>query len=343
MNSAKGCLPAIGAAVVAMVVGLLFLVSLLGGAEASCGDPGGGQQPGSSKQAQGDVPSNYLTLYRQAGAKYGLPWNVLAAVGSMESDHGRSNLPGVKSGENYAGAAGPMQFIGPTWATYGVDGNGDGKKVRYDPADAIPSAANYLSTLVKQRGSIHAALRQYNGNPTIPATQRYADEVLARAKRYAAGNISVGDDNTAGTQCPPAPPGSGRPDGVKGTKSTITGNQGLTPTMRRVLLELDTKFGPFPAIGCFRSTGDPQDHGKGMACDFMETTGGRAASPAARAHGDAVAQYAIANGKQLGVKYVIWRQRIWNITLGDRAWRSMEDRGGITANHYDHVHLSVQR
>ncbi|MEW2354731.1 hypothetical protein [Spirillospora sp. NPDC029432] len=132
---------------------------------------------------------------------------------------------------------------------------------------------------------------------------------------------------------------SGRPDGVSGgTKSTITGNS-MTARMRTVLNAVDSKFGPFPAIGCARP-GDPQDHGSGRACDFMESTGGQMPSASARAHGDAVAQYVIDNASRFGIKYVIWRQRIYDMR-GSGGWRQMEDRGSVTQNHYDHVHVSV--
>ncbi|MFD0534895.1 hypothetical protein ACFQY7_15235 [Actinomadura luteofluorescens] len=115
----------------------------------------------------------------------------------------------------------------------------------------------------------------------------------------------------------------------------------MTPTMRTVLLEIAGMFGPFPVIGCHRSTGDPQDHGEGRACDFMESTGGRSPSAGAQRHGDEVARYAVANARRLGISYVIWRQHIWNVRGG--GWRPMEDRGSITQNHYDHVHISVLR
>ncbi|RFS82462.1 hypothetical protein D0T12_27070 [Actinomadura spongiicola] len=131
---------------------------------------------------------------------------------------------------------------------------------------------------------------------------------------------------------------SGRPDGVSGSKSTIIGNS-MTPRMRTVLLAVDGRFGPFPAIGCARP-GDPQDHGSGRACDFMESTGGRMPSASAQAHGDRVAQYVIANGSRLGIKYVIWKQRIYDMRSGG-GWRTMENRGSVTQNHYDHVHISV--
>ncbi|WP_243710920.1 hypothetical protein [Actinomadura sp. KC216] len=133
---------------------------------------------------------------------------------------------------------------------------------------------------------------------------------------------------------------TGRPDGVTGAASPITGNM-MTPTMRTALLEIAGMFGPFPAIGCHRSTGDPQDHAAGRACDFMESTGGRMPSAGARRHGDQVAAYAVAHARRLGVSYVIWRQRIWNVRGG--GWRPMEDRGSLTQNHYDHVHISVLR
>ncbi|MFC4913621.1 hypothetical protein [Actinomadura gamaensis] len=135
---------------------------------------------------------------------------------------------------------------------------------------------------------------------------------------------------------------SGRPDGVSTARSPITGNS-MTPTMRDVVLEIDRMFGPFPTIGCYRSGADAQDHGDGRACDFMESGGGAMPSASAQRHGDQVAAYAVANASRLGISYVIWKQHIWNIARASEGWRPMADRGGITANHYDHVHISVLR
>jgi hypothetical protein len=131
---------------------------------------------------------------------------------------------------------------------------------------------------------------------------------------------------------------AGRPDGAANTKSPITGNS-MTSRMRAVLQAVDGRFGPFPAIGCMRP-GDPQDHGSGRACDFMESTGGQMPSASAQNHGDAVAQYVIDNASSFGIKYVIWKQRIWD-TRSSGGWRAMEDRGSVTQNHWDHVHVSV--
>ncbi|WP_243722917.1 hypothetical protein [Actinomadura sp. 7K507] len=133
---------------------------------------------------------------------------------------------------------------------------------------------------------------------------------------------------------------TGRPDGVAGASSPITGNR-MTPTMRALVLEIARLFGPFPTIGCYRSTADAQDHGHGRACDFMESTGGRMPSKSALRHGDQVAGYLVENARRLGVSYVIWKQHIWNVRGG--GWRPMEDRGSLTQNHYDHIHVSVLR
>ncbi|MFI0449399.1 coiled-coil domain-containing protein [Actinomadura sp. 6N118] len=122
-------------------------------------------------------------------------------------------------------------------------------------------------------------------------------------------------------------------------ESPSAGMNGVTPRMKKVHDILDVEFGPFPMIGCVRSTGDPQDHGTGHACDFMVTTGGRMATGSAQTLGDRTAAYVIANASKLGIKYVIWRQRIYD--MRSPGWRGMSNRGGNTANHYDHVHISV--
>jgi hypothetical protein len=65
------------------------------------------RQPAPSRAAAADIPAGYLRLYRTAGAHYRIPWPVLAAIGKVESDHGRSPLPGVRSGSNWPAATAP--------------------------------------------------------------------------------------------------------------------------------------------------------------------------------------------------------------------------------------------
>ncbi|MFG2006310.1 coiled-coil domain-containing protein [Spirillospora sp. NPDC048911] len=121
-------------------------------------------------------------------------------------------------------------------------------------------------------------------------------------------------------------------------ESPKVGSGGMTARMVKVRDEIDAELGPFPTIGCTRP-GDPQDHGTGRACDFMESTAGSMPSAARMAHGDQVAAYAIKHAGRLGIKYIIWRQRIYD--MRSPGWKGMSDRGGITQNHMDHNHISV--
>jgi len=137
-------------------------------------------QPTPSRAAVANIPAQYLRLYRQAGTRYRLPWPVLAAVGKVESDHGRAQLPGVRSGSNWAGACGPMQLgcvagskAGNAWARYG-HGN------PHDPAHAIPAAARYLVDH-GARHNLDRALFAYNHS------WAYVTRVKAIARRYTGG------------------------------------------------------------------------------------------------------------------------------------------------------------
>jgi membrane-bound lytic murein transglycosylase B len=144
--------------------------------------PGPGRaagQPRPTQVAVADVPAGYLRLYRRAGARYRIPWPVLAAIGKVESDHGRSHLPEVRSGSNWAGACGPMQLgcvpgskAGNAWARYGHGSV-------YAPGDAIPAAARYLVDH-GARHNLDRALFAYNHS------WAYVAKVKQLARRYAA-------------------------------------------------------------------------------------------------------------------------------------------------------------
>src|SRR5438552_2441420 len=91
-----------------------------------------------------DIPGAYLAQYRAAaGTCTGLDWALLAGIGKVETDHGRLKAAGVASGANFAGAAGPMQFLPATFAGVRARHRDVGRDI-YDPADAIPAAAHYL-------------------------------------------------------------------------------------------------------------------------------------------------------------------------------------------------------
>jgi hypothetical protein len=114
----------------------------------------------------------------------------------------------------------------------------------------------------------------------------------------------------------------------------------ITPRMREVRDEVDRRFGPFSAIGCYRP-GSDGEHPLGRACDFMLSTGGVMPAAASVQKGYDIAAWAQANASRLGIMYIIYRQRIWDVRMPSSGWVPMENRGSITANHYDHVHISV--
>jgi hypothetical protein len=122
-------------------------------------------------------------------------------------------------------------------------------------------------------------------------------------------------------------------------ESPVIGDN-ITPRMRTVKDEVDRRFGPFVTIGCYRA-GSDGEHPLGRACDFMLSTGGVLPAADKQQLGYDVAAWAQANASRLGIMYIIYRQRIWDIRMSSSGWVPMSDRGSITANHFDHVHISV--
>src|ERR1700749_250948 len=188
-------------------LGLLAVPILVGtnaffAASAGCSgqQTGTGGQPPVSADAKG-IPSNYLFWYKKVGQQYGVPWTILAGIGTVESNNGQTTLPGVHSGQNGFGAAGPMQIgiEGGSGNTRGgppihpasqvvagvaTDEDGDGIANVYDPADAIAGAAKYLLQANVQANP-SAAIFAYNH------LQSYVQSVLMYAGQYAGGNFSV--------------------------------------------------------------------------------------------------------------------------------------------------------
>jgi peptidoglycan hydrolase CwlO-like protein len=105
------------------------------------------------------IPADFRRFYGDAAKTCdGLSWTVLAAIGQVESGHGRNPAT------SYAGAQGPMQFLPATFAAYAVDGDGDGDRDIMDPADSIFTAANYLCANGAGHGAtgLHNAIWHYN-------------------------------------------------------------------------------------------------------------------------------------------------------------------------------------
>ncbi|WP_307829096.1 lytic transglycosylase domain-containing protein [Actinomadura viridis] len=126
---------------------------------------------------QSPANGSYLDLYKNAAKSCpGLSWTVLAAIGQVESDHGRN------AGRSSAGALGPMQFMPATWKSYGVDGDGDGKADIMNPYDAIPAAARYLC----DHGAAGGGRRLYKAVWHYNHADWYVQKVLNLARAYQA-------------------------------------------------------------------------------------------------------------------------------------------------------------
>ena len=120
--------------------------------------------------------------------------------------------------------------------------------------------------------------------------------------------------------------------GIAAAKSE---NAGLKPQTAAFKEEIANLFG-ITSFSGYRP-GDSGDHGKGLAIDFMV--------PESSALGDQIAEYAIKNMASRGISYIIWKQRFYapfNSIYGPaNTWNPMPDRGSVTENHYDHVHVSM--
>jgi len=116
---------------------------------------------------------------------------------------------------------------------------------------------------------------------------------------------------------------------------------GLTPHTKKMKVALAKKFG-ITSFSLFRAGDDDgtgHGHNSGMAVDFMV--------PVNSAQGDQLAEYLTKHMDELGVYYIIWKQRFYmpqfNIYGPANTWNLMPNRGGVTANHYDHVHVSFKK
>ena len=119
-----------------------------------------------------------LGVWQQAGAAYGIQWQVLAAINKVESNFGRN------MGPSSAGAIGWMQFMPSTWERWGVDANGDGVADPWNAEDAVTAAARYLAAS-GGRTDIAGAVFSYNH------AQWYVDEVLQLARLFGSGGVDT--------------------------------------------------------------------------------------------------------------------------------------------------------
>ena len=189
---------------------------------------------------------------------------------------------------------------------------------------AVPETPSYgapaVNVEVQNQEAAPAAAPQ-----SAPATEAPAETPAPAEEAPAAQPAAV--ETTAAPEVQPvaSTPASG---------NTIPTDPHLQPQAEAFRQEIAAKFG-ITNIGGYRE-GDPEDHGKGLAVDVMVPTNSEL--------GDQVAQYAIDNMDRAGISYIIWKQQFYmpvnNIYGPANTWNQMPDRGGDTANHYDHVHIS---
>lgn len=189
---------------------------------------------------------------------------------------------------------------------------------------AVPETPNYGAP------AVNVAIQNQEAAPaeapqSAPATEAPAETPASAPEAPAETAPAV---ETAAT--PEVQPVASTPT----TGNVLPTDPNLKPQAEAFRQEIAAKFG-ITNIGGYRE-GDPEDHGQGLAVDVMVPTSSEL--------GDQVAQYAIDNMDRAGISYIIWKQQFYmpvdNIYGPANTWNQMPDRGGDTANHYDHVHIS---
>ena len=190
---------------------------------------------------------------------------------------------------------------------------------------AVPETPNYgapaVNVEVQNQEAAPAAAPEAPATPEAPAAPQSAPVAEEAPAQPAAVETAAAPE----VQPVASTPTSG---------NTIPTDPNLQPQAEAFRQEIAAKFG-ITNIGGYRE-GDPEDHGKGLAVDVMVPTNSEL--------GDQVAQYAIDNMDRAGISYIIWKQQFYmpvnNIYGPANTWNQMPDRGGDTANHNDHVHIS---
>ena len=190
---------------------------------------------------------------------------------------------------------------------------------------AVPETPNYgapaVNVEVQNQEVAPAAAPEAPATPEAPAAPQSAPVAEEAPAAQPAAET---------TAAPEVQPVASTPT----TGNAIPTDPNLQPQAEAFRQEIAAKFG-ITNIGGYRE-GDPEDHGQGLAVDVMVPTSSEL--------GDQVAQYAIDNMDRAGISYIIWKQQFYmpvnNIYGPANTWNQMPDRGGDTANHNDHVHIS---
>ena len=181
------------------------------------------------------------------------------------------------------------------------------------------------TTTVEETTTVAETTTTVEETTTTEATTEEVTEAQSAPATYQAES----SQGASATYTAPAAPDYAT---IAATKSE---NAGLQPQTAAFKEEVANLFG-ITSFSGYRP-GDPGDHGKGLAIDFMV--------PVSSALGDQIADYAIQNMASRGINYIIWKQRFYapyDSKYGPAyTWNPMPDRGSVTENHYDHVHVSM--
>ena len=154
-------------------------------------------------------------LWARAGAAYGIPWQVLAAINKIESNFGRN------MGPSSAGAVGWMQFIPDTWLRWGTDGDGDGIVDPWDPEDAVFAAARYLAASGGRPGHLPRRVL-LQPRPVVRERGARTGLALRRRRRRRLHARQAGGQARGGTDCGRGDEQGAARGGVGGSRPAVT-------------------------------------------------------------------------------------------------------------------------
>ena len=246
-------------------------------------------------------------------------------------------------------AAGVALALGAGVVTFGPTGGSESDATPSAQADAVALQDSGLAARLSDRASRsgRAELRAsefltISEEPARPQTRINPAAAIPTPTPTSTPTPTPTPTRTATVTAKPSPTTTPTPKPTATTTAAPTGismapcadgsavEAGLTKDAIRVHRAVCAAFPSVIGWGGIRGSGDY--HGTGQALDIMIPNS---------SVGQAIANWVRANAKALGVSEVIWAQHIWTVQRSSEGWRAMPDRGSVTANHYDHVHVSV--
>jgi hypothetical protein len=233
------------------------------------------------------------------------------------------------------------QELGLTAGSGPVDVTQELKPLQDLAASRSTREAAEVAAQQAQAAADQAVLDRQEAEAEAAAKAEAEAAAKAAAEAEAAAAKAAATRETATAQAGAAAPTAAAPRAaaaaaVTGSVARISNTSG--PVAAVVQAAANTVVSNVPGAGSLTLGGtrpsatDPNGHPSGLALDYMVVSDA--------ALGDAIARYHIAHWDELGVEYVIWQQRMLSSPNG--SWKPMADRGGTTANHYDHVHVNYR-